>query len=181
MDTAMKKWVYTASLMLLLAACASGPTIVTNTNPRADFGSFKTWNFLPQLGTDRDNGARTPMSTLLMNAMVREMESRGLSQSDSPDLLVDFNVWAEDRVDIRSTPSHTIHRSHWHRGFSTWPTYETRIRQYTEGSMLLDLIDPASGVLVAEAVASQRIRDTSFTQEQADKLVAELMSSVWAN
>jgi hypothetical protein len=116
-----------------------------------------------------------------MTAMEGEMESRGLSKSDSPDLLVDFNVWAEDRVDIRSTPSHTVHRSHWHRGFSTWPTYNTRVRQYTEGSMLIDLIDPRSGTLVAEAVASQRISDTSFNQAQADKLVAELMASIWAN
>jgi len=166
---------------LLLSACASGPTIVTNTSPGADFRAFKTWNFMPQLGTDRDNGARTPMSSLLMTAMEGEMESRGLSKSDSPDLLVDFNVWAENRVDIRSTPSHTVHRSHWNRGFSTWPTYNTRVRQYTEGSMLLDLIDPRSGMLVAEAVASQRISDSSFSQAQADELVAELMASVWAN
>jgi hypothetical protein len=116
-----------------------------------------------------------------MTAMEGEMESRGLSKSDSPDLLVDFNVWAEDRVDIRSTPSHTVHRSHWNRGFSTWPTYNTRVRQYTEGSMLIDLIDPRSGTLVAEAVASQRISDTSFNQAQADELVAGLMASVWAN
>jgi hypothetical protein len=47
--------------------------------------------------------------------------------------------------------------------------------------MLMDLIDPRSGTLVAEAVASQRISDTSFNQAQADKLVAQLLSSVWAN
>ena len=114
-------------------------------------------------------------------AMEREMELRGLSKSDSPDLLIDFNVWTEDRVDIRSTPSHTVHRSHWNRGFSTWPTYNTTVRQYTEGSLLIDLIDPRSGTLVAEAAASQRISDTSLDQAQADKLVAELMSNVWAN
>jgi hypothetical protein len=177
----MKKLILTAALILLLAACASGPSIVSNTSPGTDFRDFKTYNFFPQLGTDRSNGARTPMSSLLMASMEREMESRGLSKSDSPDLLVDFNVWAEDRVDIRSTPSHTVHRSHWNRGFSTWPTYNTRVRQYTEGSMLIDLIDPRSGTLVAEAAASQRISDTSFNQAQADKLVAELMASVWAN
>jgi hypothetical protein len=177
----MKKLMWMTVLILLLSACASGPSIVSNTSPGTDFRAFKTWNFMPQLGTDRANGARTPMSSLLMTAMEGEMESRGLSKSDSPDLLVDFNVWAEDRVDIRSTPSHTVHRSHWNRGFSTWPSYNTRVRQYTEGSMLIDLIDPRSGTLVAEAVASQRISDTSFTQAQADKLVAGLMASVWAN
>ncbi len=177
----MKKLIWMAVLPLLLAACASGPSIVSNTSPGTDFRAFKTYNFFPQLGTDRDNGARTPLSSHLMAAMEREMESRGLSKSDAPDLLVDFNVWAENRVDIRSTPSHTVHRSHWHRGFSTWPTYNTTVRQYTEGSLLIDLIDPRSGTLVAEAAATQRISDTSFDQARADQLVAELMSNIWAN
>jgi hypothetical protein len=177
----MKKLIWMAALLILLAACASGPSFVSNTSDGADFRAFKTYNFFPQLGTDRDNGVRTPISSRLMAAMEREMESRGLSRSDSPDLLIDFNVWAEDRVDIRSTPTHTVHRSHWNRGFSTWPTYNTTVRQYTEGSLLIDLIDPRSGTLVAEAAASQRISDNSLDQAQADKLVAELMSSVWAN
>jgi len=177
----MKKLIWMAASLLLLAACASGPSIVSNTSHGADFGAFKTYNFFPQLGTDRSNGVRTPISSRLMAAMEREMESRGLTRSDSPDLLIDFNVWTEDRVDIRSTPSHTVHRSHWNRGFSTWPTYNTTVRQYTQGSLLIDLIDPRSGTLVAEAAASQRISDTSLDQAQADKLVAELMSSVWAN
>jgi hypothetical protein len=177
----MKKLMWMIVLILLLSACASGPSIVSNTSPGTDFRAFKTWNFMPQLGTDRANGARTPMSSLLMTSMEGEMESRGLSKSDTPDLLVDFNVWAEDRVDIRSTPGHTVHRSHWNRGFSTWPSYNTRVRQYTEGSMLIDLIDPRSGTLVAEAVASQRINDTSFDQAQADTLVGKLMASIWAN
>jgi hypothetical protein len=177
----MKKLIWMAALLVLLAACASGPSIVSNTSDGTDFRAFKTYNFFPQLGTDRSNGVRTPISSRLMAAMEREMELRGLTQSDSPDLLIDFNVWTEDRVDIRSTPSHTVHRSHWNRGFSTWPTYNTTVRQYTEGSLLIDLIDPRSGTLVAEAAASQRISDTSLDQAQADKLVAELMSNVWAN
>jgi hypothetical protein len=177
----MKKLIWMLVLSLLLAACASGPSIVSNTNPGTDFRAFKTYNFFSQLGTDRSNGVRTPTSSVLMASMAREMELRGLSKSDSPDLLIDFNVWAQDRVDIRSTPSHSVHRSHWNRGFSTWPTYTTRVRQYTEGSLLIDLIDPRAGTLVAEAVASQRTNDTNLSQAQADELVAELMASIWAN
>lgn len=166
---------------MLLSACASGPNVVSNTTPGMDFRNFQTYNFFQPLGTDRANGARTPASTMLMNSMNREMQARGLTLSDDPDLLIDFNIWTEDRVDIRSTPSHTVHRSHWHRGFNTWPTYSTTVRQYTEGSLLIDLIDPRTNSLVAEAAATSRIRETSFTQQQADDLVALLLSRVWAN
>ena len=177
----MKKIILLSMFTVLLSACASGPNIVSNTTPGTDFRGFETYNFFPQLGTDRDNGARTPMSTMLMASMEHEMESRGLTRSNDPDLLVDFNVWSENRVDIRSTPSHTVHRSHWNRGFSTWSTSNTTVRQYTEGSLLIDLIDPRTGTLVAEAGATQRIRESTIEQLQADSLVAELMTSIWAN
>ena len=163
---------------ILLSACASGPTIVANTNPGTDFSAFKTYNFFQPLGTDRTGGVRTPLSSRLISSMNRELISRGMSLSDSPDLLVDFVVSAEDRIDVRSTPSHTVHRSHWNRGFSTWPTYSTTVRQYTEGSLIIDLIDPATNTLVGEGGAQSRISSTEFTQQQIDEIVSKVMSQL---
>ena len=163
---------------ILLSACASGPTIVANTNPGTDFSAFKTYNFFQPLGTDRSGGVRTPLSSRLISSVNRELISRGMSLSDSPDLLVDFVVSAEDRIDIRSTPSHTVHRSHWNRGFSTWPTYNTTVRQYTEGSLIIDLIDPATNTLVGEGGAQNRISSTEFTQQQIDEIVSKVMSDL---
>ena len=163
---------------ILLSACASGPTIVGNTNPGTDFSAFKTYNFFQPLGTDRSGGVRTPLSSRLISSVNRELISRGMSLSDSPDLLVDFVVSAEDRIDVRSTPSHTVHRSHWNRGFSTWPTYNTTVRQYTEGSLIIDLIDPATNTLVGEGGAQNRISSTEFTQQQIDEIVSKVMSQL---
>jgi len=166
------------ALALLLSGCASGPTIVANTNPGTDFSAFKTYNFIQPLGTDRSGGVRTPLSSRLVSSMNRELISRGMSLSDSPDLLVDFVVSAEDRIDIRQTPTHTVHRSHWNRGFSTWPTYSTTVRQYTEGSLIIDLIDPATNTLVGEGGAQQRIGNTDFTQQQIDEIVGKVMAKM---
>ena len=163
---------------ILLSACASGPTIVGNTNPGTDFSAFKTYNFFQPLGTDRSGGVRTPLSSRLISSVNRELISRGMSLSDSPDLLVDFVVSAEDRIDVRSTPSHTVHRSHWNRGFSTWPTYNTTVRQYTEGSLIIDLIDPATNTLVGEGGAQNRISSTEFNQQQIDEIVSKVMSQL---
>ena len=176
-------------LTLVLAGCAaSGPTIMVNTVPGADLSGFETFNFLQPLGTDRDNGARTPMSSMLMAAMTRELTNRGMTQSDSPDLLVDFFVTTEDRMDVRTTrtssmhSTHSVHRSHWGRSsFSTWPTYQTTVRQYTQGTLLVDLIDPAANALVAEGAAQNRIRSNEITRQQADDIVGQVMVEIWAN
>jgi len=165
-------------LVLLLAGCASGPTIVANTNPETDFSAFKTYNFFQPLGTDRAGGVRTPLSSRLVSSMNRALISRGLSLDDEPDLLVDFVVSAEDRIDVRTTPTHSVHRSHWNRGFSTWPTYNTTVRQYTEGTLIIDLIDPATNTLVAEGAAQNRITNSDFTQQQLDEIVNTIMSEV---
>jgi len=176
----MKKvlWVFLIALFLL-SACASGPTIATSVFPGTDFSAFRTYNFIQPLGTDRDNGARTPFSTRLISAMDAEMKIRGLTRSDnSPDLLVDFTVSTQERIDVRSTPSHTVHRSHWNRGFSTWPTYSTQVRQYTEGTLIIDLIHPATVTLVGEGGAQSRIRSTELTQEQIDNVVRQIMADL---
>ena len=167
-----------AVVTMLLAACASGPTIVATTNPGMDLSAFKTYNFFQPLGTDRSGGARTPLSTRLMASMDREMATRGLTRSNTPDLLVDFVVSAEDRIDIRSTPSHTVHRSHWNRSFNTWPTYNTTVRQYTQGSLIIDLVNPATNWLVAEGGAQNRINSTDFTQQQIDDIVSQIMAEM---
>jgi hypothetical protein len=176
--------IFASLLTLILAGCAaSGPTIMVNTTPGANLSGFETFNFMQPLGTDRDNGARTPMSSMLMTAMTRELTNRGMTQSDSPGLLVDFFVTTEDRMDVRTTRSssmHSVHRSHWGRssGFSTWPSYQTTVRQYTEGTLLVDLIDPAANALVAEGAAQNRIRSNEITRQQADDIVAQIMTEI---
>ena len=181
--------IFASVLALVLAGCAaSGPTIMVNTVPGADLSGFETFNFLQPLGTDRDNGARTPMSSMLMAAMTRELTNRGMTQSDSPDLLVDFFVTTEDRMDVRTTRSssmhsmHSVHRSHWGRSsFSTWPSYQTTVRQYTQGTLLVDLIDPAANALVAEGAAQNRIRSNELSRQQVDDIVGQIMTEIWAN
>lgn len=177
----MKRLLAVLATTGLLAACASGPTIVANTSPDADFRQFQTFGFMDPLGTDRSSGVRTPLSTRLMAAASQEMAARGLTQSDDPDLLVDFMVFTEDRIDVRQTPTTTVHRSYWNRGFSTWPTYQTTVRQYTQGSLIIDLIDPRGNRLIAEGSAQNRMNNTEFTQQQINDIVGQVLNGIWAN
>ena len=177
----MKRLLVLLAATGLLAACASGPTIVANTSPDADFRQFQTFGFMDQLGTDRSSGVRTPLSSMLMAAASQEMAARGLTQSSDPDLLIDFMVFTEERMDIRQTPTSTVHRSNWHRGFSTWPAYQTTVRQYTQGSLLIDLIDPRGNRLIAEGAAQSRINSTELTQQQANDIVGQILNGIWAN
>jgi len=176
----MRKILITASsLLLLLVACASrGPTIIANASPDADFSSFKTYGFMQQLSTDRPNGVRTPLSTLLINAMSREMANRGFERSDAPDLLINFFVNTEDRLDIRSVPTSAGPRGYRRGRYSTWRGYRTTVREYTQGMLNIDLVDAAKNMLVWEGVAQDRLRNDvrDITQEQIDQVVSQMMA-----
>lgn len=173
------KFLLTGLLAGLLSACASGPTIVSNANPGTEFSEFETYNFMDPLGTDRADGVQTPLSSRLVSSVNRELISRGMSLSDDPDLLVDFFVVTQERIDVRTTPAHSVHRTHWNRGFSTWPSYNTTVRQYTEGTLIIDLIDPATSTLVGEGAAQNRISsNASFTQAELDEIVRKIMEDL---
>lgn len=178
----MRKLLFIASvLVLILTGCASGPTITVNSAPGTDLTNIQTFNFIQPLGSDRDNGARTPLSMMLMSSMSREMASRGLKQSDSPDVLIDFFVTTEARMDVRTSPNglHSGHRSNWGRGCcTTWPTYRTTVRQYTQGTLLIDLIDPSANALLAEGAAMERLSSNDITQNQLNEVVGKIMADM---
>lgn len=174
----LRKMLFIGALVFLTAGCASTPRITTNTNPNADFASFGTYNFMPALGTDRPNGVQTPLSAMLMSAMSREMSSRGYQRSDNPDLLINFFVNTERRMDVRQVPGpNTFYGFRFNR-YATWGGYRTEVRQYTQGTLAIDLVDARRNVLVWEGIAQQRLGSNAqqITQEQVDDVVRQVMA-----
>ena len=174
----LRRMLLIGTLTLLTAGCASAPRITTNTNPAADFASFDTYNFMPVLGTDRPNGVQTPLSAMLTSAMSREMSSRGYQRSDNPDLLINFFVNTERRMDVRQVPApSTFHGFRFNR-YATWGGYRTEVRQYTQGTLAIDLVDARQKVLAWEGIAQQRLGSSAqqITQEQVDDVVRQVMA-----
>ena len=162
---------------LLMAGCASGPTVTTNVAPGTDLAAFSTFNFMLPMGTDRPGGVRTPLSNMLIDAASRELELRGLALDGEPDLLVNFWVVTEDRLDVRTVPTMQTSRNRWGRRYSTWPAYETTVREYTRGTLVVDVIEKETRSLVWEGSAQQRVSssDTQLTQERVDELIGAIM------
>src|SRR5690348_2082241 len=91
-----------AMTALLLAGCASKPTIRSNVDPAANFAAYKTFAFLDEVSGKKTYDSFA--STYIKNAVVREMQARGVQKSDTPDLLVNIHVQTKDKVDVNQTP-----------------------------------------------------------------------------
>ena len=174
----MQRLIQTAALILLLASCASGPRIATQFNPAVDFSAMGTYNFMQPLGTDRDNGVQTPLSNALSQAMSREMSKRGFRRSDNPDLLVNFFVNTEQRLQVRQVPTAGSFHGYRRNRYRTWGSYRTDVREYTQGTLAIDLVDARQNMLAWEGIAQQRMgrNAAGISQEQADEVISQVMA-----
>ena len=175
----MRRLMFIGTLALILAGCAStGPAVTTNSNPATNFAGFSTYNFMRPLSTDRAGGVQTPLSAMLMNAMSREMSNRGYQRADNPDLLINFFVSTEERMNVRQVPTASSFHGHRRGRYSTWGSYRTEVRQYTRGTLAIDLVDANQNMLAWEGIAQQRLgRDAQqITQKQVDEVVLQVMA-----
>ncbi len=168
--------------LLLLAGCASGPTIRSNVDESVDFSRFRTFSFFEPLATDRE-GYQTLISQQLVTSADRELKARGLQRTDAnPDLLVNFSANLDQRLRVTQTPPGPSRSFHHHRrGFyNTWPTYQrTEIRQYTLGTLGIDVVDAARQQLVWEGFALGRV--TQRTTDNIGPVLDTAVSDIFGN
>ncbi len=171
----------TVCALIALSACASGPTIITNAAPGFDVANFQTFGFMKPLSTDQGN-VRTMISTHLINATTREIETLGLRRvDDNPDLLVNFVV--STRETLQTRPSSSVSMHHGRGRYGTWGGYSwgmstTEVVQRTEGTIGVDIIDPSAMSLVWEGAARGRVTDEvrRIVQPVVDRAIAEIFA-----
>ena len=162
-----------------LSGCASGPNIQSDYDRSADFGAYRTWNFIAGAGPDHE-GYESLFTRYMREAITKEMEQRGYVTSDDPDLLVNFNAYLQEKTQIRSTPSAPPPMGYYgYRGayYGAWGGYgygtDTHVSQYTEGTFNIDIVDAKKRQLVWEAVGVGRI-----TEETRENLRQKVMEGV---
>jgi hypothetical protein len=152
-----------AVFALLLSACSSGPDIRSDYDRAADFSGYRTYNFIDGAGPD-GAGYQSLFTKYMLTAISLEMDSRGYTLSDNPDLFVNFNAFIQDKTKVTTSPS-SMGGYYGYRGgyYGPWGGYgygtETHVSQYTEGTFNIDLIDARKKQLVWEAVGVGRITD----------------------
>ena len=152
----------------MAAGCSSGPNIRSDYDQGADFGSFETYNFVDGI-EPRSGNYQSFFSQYMVAAIIIEMESRGYTRSDNPDLLVNFNANLQDKTKITTSPSAQPMGGYYgYRGsrYGAWGGYgygtETHVSQYTEGTFNIDLVDARKKQLVWEAVGVGRVSEKAL-------------------
>lgn len=176
-------WLAALCCLALLAGCATGPRITTDSDPRADFSTYRTWAFYSPLAVEKD-GYETQDSEIMKNAVRAEMERRGYRYTDAdPDLWVNINAYMERRTDVSSVPTvdYAYYYSYRHRGYFAVPYWNERtsVYRYTEGTMNIDLVDARQKRLVWEGIAVGRV--SNVKNEQRVQRINTTIAEIFAN
>lgn len=155
---------------ICVVACSSTGNTVSSVDPTADFSQYRTYGFVQVPGEDGQ-----PYESLelryLKDAATRELEARGFRRSDDPDLLVNFSIDTQEKVRSRSVPTGGYgvgYDPFYDVYFDGWAmTHETRIEQYTEGNLDIDVIDPQQRKVVWQGTTKGRLTRKDYENPQA--------------
>jgi hypothetical protein len=182
----MKRFVALSVVFVAVAlfACANhpAPDIQADSDPSADFASYRTFGYASPLGTEVD-GYSSAITNGLKSATRRELEVRGYRYQDGgADLLVNFGALLAKKGNNPLAETQHVGYYGYRKVavYQEWPSYAYRAAEgrYTEGTINIDLVDAKRAQLVWEAVAIGRVKDESLDNPGPgiDQVVAEMFS-----
>ena len=177
MNSVFKKFsrfVVLAGTAILLAACASKPTIESDYDHTVDFSQFKTYGFFNPMGIEDPNYSSI-YGAIFRDAIGKEMDSRGYTVSDNPDLMINVSGHLQDKTKVTTTSDPYMGGGYYgyRRGhYGTWGGYgygtTTHVSNYTEGTVNVDLVDRVQKRMVWEGVAVGRINEKKTSEERRE-------------
>jgi hypothetical protein len=161
--------------LTLIAGCASGPRVHVTQHPDSDFSSYRSFNFHQEAGIDED-AYETAVAGYIKRTITANMNARGYALSSDPDLLINFRLGDQERIESRGGPSFGIGigygNPHWAVGYTT----RSDVRSYTEGSLTIDMVDRAGNMAVWTGTAIERVTNSDLDNagRSAEEAVNEI-------
>jgi len=143
---------------LALSACASTPTVSSDTTPGANFANYKsyTWvNPLPPAGMNPVSFER------IRQGVDGALSAKGYSKADPGDLSVILTMGAQDKTDV-----------------NTWGRWgrQVDVYQYTEGKLSVDVFDTKTKQPLWHGSATQTIDPNKSDPAMIDAAVSGVMA-----
>lgn len=144
------------ALAIAVAACSS-VKVQSEWDRAANFKGYKTYAWITQQpGPEQAPPARDPrIREAVIQRVDAGLSARGLTKVDSaqsPDLLVAVHGWAVNRIDVKS-----YGYAYGPSPYGMYPVMATGgvdVRQYRDGTLIIDLIDSGSKQMVWRGTAT---------------------------
>lgn len=142
----MKKIFLFLTALGILGACSS-VRVSSDFDREANFAAYKKYAFTKE-------ALELPVGDLnrkrILQAVTNELEAKGFTASDQPDVWIDLNVKTEQKENATATtvsPYGSRYGYRWGMGVG-FSTTNINIEQYVEGTLFVDMIDVSKKQLV---------------------------------
>jgi hypothetical protein len=157
------------ALAILLSACSGTPKVSTDYNPEYDFGNINSY-YLVDHNVASGAADTSLVDQRVSRAIASEMSKRGIKPADEQQagIIVNFYIVTRDKTRVTS-----YNTAYGYRGYGygiASPYYggnQVDVHQYTEGTLLLDLVDPKSKKTVWRGQSSAIVKDRPAQEREA--------------
>lgn len=164
--------------LFALAGCSAGRVVKADKAPGVDFQSFKTFDFVKLEASGDTASARfDTYSTMLRDAVARELKAKGYTQSNSnPDLLVNIGAVVKEQTQTRETNIREAPRYIGQRNYK-WKSEEVVVGHYKTGTVTIELVDSKQNNMVWQGVVEGIISEKTKTyQNDVNKAMTDLFA-----
>ncbi len=159
--------------MALVACAAQAPRIETDFSQEYNFSQIKSYAFVPGDGSN----ATSLYSQRIEQAITDEMALAGYrpAEAASADVLVNYLIVGREKQDIR-----TYHHGSAFHYYGRYRHYgcigcgytSVYVQNYTEGTLVIELVDRASEQVVWRSVTKERLKPEQ-TPDQRDAFIRQ--------
>jgi hypothetical protein len=154
--------------VLAIAGCAT-VQVSQDYDPQADMSRYATWQWRnPVQAATGDIRIDNPLlDKRIRHAVDNHLRDRGISQTPGqPDLFLDYHLTIEQKINSDTYYSTVGAGSYYHPWYGGLGT-ETRIRQYDECRLTIDIYSAGKGNLMWRGVGSFWLRAHKTPEEAA--------------
>jgi hypothetical protein len=155
----------TALLLLVFAASCSTIKVSYDYDKQIDFTKYKTYKIADEV---RQSGIGQLDLDRLIRAVESELGKRGLTKSDTPDAIVDFQVKLQQQQTATATNYGGYGGGYGYRyGFSPgFSTTSIDVNTYVEGTLFINLVDTQLQKLVWQGRGTKTLDEHASAEKR---------------
>lgn len=158
--------------VLVLTSCSS-VKVATDYDKDVNFNQYQTFAFFKP-GIDKAEISDLDKKRIL-RAIENEMQQKGFTKSDDPDLLVSIFTKTKENINIYNNNYGYGYGWGWHPWY--WGAGHNTVSSTTEGTLYIDLIDADKKELVWQGMGTAALaRDVDRKQERINEIVKEILA-----
>lgn len=174
--------------LVLIGGCAT-VQVSQDYDPATDFARYRSFSWAP--GPTPEN-KDVLLNNQFMDRRIRKsvettLTAKGLSYTpdNQPDILVTYHISVRTRIEVDAYNSgfgwYGYRRSAWGYPYPYWGgiDYQTVVRQYEEGTLIIDFSDARNNTLIWRGIGTRRVTqysDPEKTTAAVNETVAEILA-----